>query len=440
MGLFREINLSSSVFLVVGNIIGVGIFTTSGLIAQQLGSSPWVLGVWLVGGVLALIGAACYSVLARQIPRAGGEYAYLFPVYGALPAFLSGWASLLIGFSAPVAATALAFGEYLEPYLPGALAASPLRYKAVAVVTILCVSVFISLGLRFGTHLHSAITLLNLGLIVGFGIVVLWNSPAAENLGPLLAAPASEVQLGALGSALILVMFGYSGWNAAAYVAEEVRHPLRNIPAALILGTVAVIGAYLLVNLAYFGAVPAAQLAGEIAVAQAAASAVFGALGSHFVSLLILSALLSSLTAMAIAGPRVYFAMSRDNLCPRWLSHVDTRRHLPLRSIWFQSGIAVVLVTVAEFQQILLFSGAILVLFTTLTVSGIFQLGPGPRKLQPFWLFYRVLPAVFVVVNSLILISAVTSYVKESLAGAATLAAGIPVYLYYRHRNGHSRE
>ncbi len=437
MALFREISLLSSILLVIGNIIGIGIFTTSGLIAEMVGPSPWVIGVWVLGGLLALIGAACYSVLARQIPKAGGEYAYLFPSYGALPAFLSGWASLLIGFSAPIAAAALAFGEYLEPYLPSLVEGSGMT-KPVALLSILAVSVFISLGLRFGAQLHSAVTLLNLGLIVGFGVLVLWRSPVSENLGPIFQASLLDSHWGGVGSALILVMFGYSGWNAAAYVAEEIRHPQRNIPAALILGTIAVIGAYVLINFAYFGAAPVASLVGEIAVAKNTASAAFGSLGTHFVNLLILSAIFSSLTAMSIAGPRVYFAMSRDQLFPRWLSEVDPRRKLPLKAIWFQSGIAMVLVSIAEFRQILLYSGTILVVFTTLTVSAIFQIQPQPGTLSPFRLLYRVLPALFVALNIMILVSSGIANAKTSLAGAATLAAGVPVYFYYRKRNGSS--
>lgn len=437
MGLYREISLAASILLVVGNIIGVGIFTTSGLIADEVGRSPWLIGVWILGGVLALIGATCYSVLARHIPKAGGEYAYLSPAYGALPAFLSGWASLLIGFSAPIAVAALAFGEYLEPYLAGADAgATHLSKVVVAILSIVGVSVFISLGLRFGAQLHSAVTLLNLALIVGFGVVVLWRSPAVENLTPVMRGSLLDLDPRSVGSALILVMFAYSGWNAAAYVAEEIRKPQRNIPAALILGTAAVMAAYVLVNLAYFGALPTAGLVGEIAVAKITASAVFGSVGTHFVNLLILSAILSSLTAMSIAGPRVYFAMSRDRLFPSWLSDVDPRRKLPLKAIWFQSAIAIVLVSIAGFREILYYSGTVLLFFATLTVSAIFQARPGAGKPAPFWFFYRLLPAIFVGVNSVILVSASLSYPRESLAGAITLAAGIPVYLYYRKRNG----
>lgn len=436
MRLFREISLASSTFLVIGNIVGVGIFTTSGLIAAQLGSTVWLVGVWVLGGALALIGACCYALLARQNPRAGGEYAFLYPAFGPLPAFLSGWASLLIGFSAPIAASALGLAHYLKVYLPEAMAGSPWVIKGVALSAVLAVSVFLSLGLRFGAQLHSLVTLLNVGLLAGFSWVSLYFSPVSENLPPHFEQPLLAVDFSALGSAIILVMFSYSGWNAAAYVAEEIRSPRRNIPASLILGTLAVMGAYVTVNLAYFAAVPLQALSGKIAVAEIAASAVLGPSGANFLNLLILSSILSSLTAMSIAGPRVYFAMARDGYFPAWLGHVNEKRKLPLRSIWFQSGIALVLITVGDFQQILLSAGVILVLFSTLTVSAIFRTPRNGRGVAKYWFFYRLLPAVFVAINGLVLLNAPFTHPKETLAGILVVLGGLPVYWYYHRRRG----
>ncbi len=433
MRLFREINLSASTFLVIGNIIGVGIFTTSGLIADQLGPSLWVIGVWVLGGVLALVGACCYAVLARHIPKAGGEYAFLYPSFGPLPAFLSGWASLLIGFSAPIAAAALGLSHYLRAFLPW-LVTGDLAVKLIAAGVLIAVTVFISLGLRFGARLHSAVTFLNVGLIIGFSVLVLWRAPLAQNLEPLIARGA-DFSWSALGSAVILVMFGYSGWNAAAYVAEEVRHPRRNIPAALLLGTIAVMAAYVVVNLAYFGGVSFQDLRGEIAVAEITASQVLGNGGSTFVNLLILSSILSSLTAMSIAGPRVYFAMSRDRLFPSWLSQVDAKRKLPLKAIWFQSGVALVLIGVARFSQILLFAGVVMTVFTTLTVSVLFLSSlPATSRGVRFLVLYRLLPGFFVLVNVLVLINAAWAHTTETLAGVLTVAAGFPVYRFYQRK------
>lgn len=438
MRLFRGISLSAATFLVIGNIVGVGIFTTPGLIAEKVGSSAWILGVWVLGGFLALIGAACYALLARHIPKAGGEYAFLYPSYGPFVAFLSGWASLLIGFSAPVAGAALGMASYLRYFIP-ALTDNPLGVKFVAIATLLAVSLFISLGLRFGAQFHSGITFLNVGLIASFSLALLWYGDPQNNLSPVLAHGLTEVDFSSLASAVIMVMFGYSGWNATVYVSEEVRDPKRNIPTSLFLGTAAVIAAYLLINVAFFSAVPLEQLAGQIPVGEIAASHTLGAVGAGLVNLLIISSIVSSLTAMSIAGPRVYFAMSRDHLFPAWLSQVDGIRNLPLKAIWFQTGIAVLLVSITELRDILILSGTILLLFTTLTSSALFLIKWEEGNRLTFFLLYRLLPAIFVGLNLAILVNAAASSDwPEMRASLLVILAGIPVYLYYRRRRSRS--
>ena len=430
MRLFREIGLASSVFLVVGNIIGIGIFTTSGLIAAEVGNSVWLIGVWVLGGVLALIGAVCYSILGVRIPRAGGEYAFLYPCYGPLPAFLSGWTSLLIGFSAPIAASALGLAHYLRSFLPLQISGHAVTPKVVATLVLLSVTLLLSLGLKFGTRIHSLFTLVNFALVVAFAFLVLGNSAGSPNLGLALQRGLFDVHLPSLGSALVLVMFAYSGWNAAAYVAEEIRAPERTIPVALILGTLAVIVAYVFINLAYFSAVPLAALEGKIAVAEIAASKTLGTMGLTLVSTLIAVSILSSLTAMSIAGPRVYFAMSRDRLFPGWMAEVHEKKKIPLKSIWFQSGVAAALIALGTLYQILLYSGFILLLFATLTVSTLLTVKKADKGL--FWARYRLLPGIFVATNTGILISAVISHPAETLTGLVTVALGLPVFWYYR--------
>ena len=268
MGLYREVGLASATFLVVGNIIGIGIFTTSGGIARELSASPWLIGVWILGGVLALIGAICYARLGVQFPHAGGEYAFLRPTYGPLAAFLSGWASLLIGFTAPIAASALGMAHYLAAYFPAESGESSFVVRGIAIATLLFVTTLISIGLKAGGRLHSIVTILNFLLILGFAIAVLQRASTEEYLGRVLAGGFQDVGMPSLASAVVLVMFTYSGWNAAAYIAGEIKSPKRNIPASLLLGTGSVIGVYILINLAYLSAAPLSQLQGEVAVAE----------------------------------------------------------------------------------------------------------------------------------------------------------------------------
>ena len=420
--------------LVVGNIVGVGIFTTSGLIAAELGLTPWLLGIWVLGGLLAAIGAVCYSVLAAQIPREGGEYAFLFARFGPLPAFLSGWASLWIGFSAPLAAGALGLAHYLNPLLGWHAQPTPLMEKLLAVAVLGVLTLLLSLGLRFGARLHLAITLLNLGLLCGLVWVVLQRSTGGNHLRPLLQTSAFQIDPWALGSALVLVMFAYSGWNAAVYVAEEVGSPTRNIPLALMLGTGIVMVLYLLVNVAYFASTPVSVLKGEIAVANLAAVAVLGRGGTNLVNLAVLLSITSSLTAMAIAGPRVYFAMARDGLFPGWLAVVDRRRKLSLRATWFQTAVALVLVSIGNLYQILLYSGMVLIFFSGLTVATLFLVEPDVSGRVQSWIAYRLLPSVFLLISLLVLASAALAHPYEAAAGALTLSAGLPFYRYYSRR------
>ena len=430
MQLFREIGLLPATLLVIGNIIGIGIFSTSGLIAAELGSSPWLLGVWILGGFLALIGATCYSLLSRRIPQAGGEYAFLYPSYGPFAAFLAGWASLLIGFSAPIAAYALALVAYLSPLLPSGLFEHSLIQKGTAGLTLLGISFLMVLGLRFGSRFHSAITLLTLGLTIGFATLVLLRTPVLQNLDPILAGNSSP-DLPSLGSAIVMVMFAYSGWNAAAYIAEEVRRPTVYIPGALLMGTAIVIVVYVWMNLAYLGSLPLAQIEGELAIAEITALAAFGPEGRVIVNILVLFAILSSITAMSIAGPRVYFAMSRNHLFPAWLAEVDEKRKIPLKSIWFQTAIALLLVAIGTFRQLLIYSGFILLLFSTLTVSTLFMIQKEKDNAY-FWILYRLLPGLFVLINTVVLVSAAVSNPAETLAGGVTLLLGLPVYFYYK--------
>ncbi len=434
MQLFREVGFLAATLLVIGNIIGIGIFTTSGLIATEVGNSPWLLGVWLIGGMLALIGAICYSVLAVRTPQAGGEYAFLYPSYGPLPAFLSGWASLIIGFSAPIAASALGLVIYQGPFLPDFVSRSTLLQKCLAALTIMFISWLLFWGLKFGNRLHGIITLFNLALTFGFASAVLWLAPTSENLEPIFTGNSAPVDPSSLGQAIVLVMFSYSGWNAAAYMAEEIRRPSRYIPGALLLGTGTVILAYLLMNLAYFGAVPLSQLQGELAVAEITAQTIFPTQASIFVTTLVLFSILSSITAMSIAGPRVYFAMSRNRLLPSWLSEIDEKRKIPMKSILFQAAVAISMVAIGTFREILLFAGVILMLFSTLTVSVLLRIPREKINSFQFWILYRLLPGIFVLINTTILINVAFGSPRETAAGFLTLMAGLPLYFFYRHQ------
>ena len=430
MKLFRELSLASAMLLVVGNVIGTGIFTTTGLIAQEVSNPTWLLGVWLAGGILSLLGALCYAQLGAHIPKAGGEFAFLYPYYGPLIAFLSGWTSLIIGFSGPIAAATLGLIVYLTPYLP--LSLNALDPRMLATIILLLVTGLVSIGLSFSVRLHSVVTILNVVLLASFSYIILSYRRHAGVLSELSHARSWTMEdLAPTASALVLVLFSYSGWNAAIYIAEEIRNPARNLPRSLILGTGLVTILYLAVNLAYLSALPLSLLKGEIAVAQAVTAAVLPS-GTWLMTLLILVSILSSITAMSIAGPRVYFAMSRSHLFPSWLGKVDVKRKIPLMAIWFQSSVALTILWLSTLRQILLFSGFALVLFSTLAVSVLLRIPLKSDINLTNWSIHRLLPWTFVLTNTLILISVALSHPMETLSGLGMVAAGLPMYLFYR--------
>jgi APA family basic amino acid/polyamine antiporter len=424
MSLYREIGLSAAVFLVIGNIVGIGIFITSGLIIDLISSSPWLIGIWILGGFLALTGAICYGRLGILFPKAGGEYAFLRPTYGPLPAFLSGWSSLVIGFTAPIAASALGLAHYLSPYLPGYLSDSGIGRNLVAAATLLVVSMIISIGLKAGNRMHSIITVVNLFLIAGFSLAVIYRAPTETYLVPALQGSWTDVGLQSLAPAIVMVMFTYSGWNAAAYIAEEIKQPEKNLPLSLLIGTIIVISIYVLINTAYLSGASLESLKGNEAVAQIVSGSVFGPSGQNIVNFLIILSIMTSLTAMSIAGPRVYFAMARDRLLPNWFSEVDPKKKIPLKAIWFQTALAILLVMVGQLSQILIYAGVILISFSTLTVSALFKVSK-----------MRVLPSIFISVNVVILIYAAVSKPVESMVGLVTVALGLPVYWYYERNS-----
>ena len=429
MKLVREIGLGPAISLVTGNIIGVGIFTTPGLLIHELGSSWWLLGVWVLGGAIALIGATCYSLLGKHMPYSGGEYAFLYPAYGPLPAFLAGWTSLFIGFSAPIAAAALGLAYYLDPFIPIELSEQATIRKGLATSVVLLTSLCLSVGLRFGIHSHASATLVMLVLMITFSFMVLGQVPDATHLRASLIDGTLPPTLPSIASAIVLVMFAYSGWNAAAYIAEEIRDPAHNLPRALLIGTLIVIACYLLMNTAYLSAAPLTILDGHIAIAEITATQSLGPTGHSVLIVLIALAIITSITAMSAAGPRVYFAMARDGLFPASLARVHPIKKIPLNAIWFQTAITCVFIWVGTLYQILLYSGFILLLFSTLTVSVVFRLWPSHGSSVSILILYRVLPTIFIVINLVILLNAAAVHPTETIAGLGTIALGVPVYL-----------
>lgn len=444
----RRLGLPSLTSLVVANMIGVGIFTTSGLILGQVHDPRLLLALWLLGGVIALCGALSYGELAAAMPRAGGEYVFLSRLGHPLLGFLSGWVSLFAGFSAPIAAAAIACTAYLARAFPGLLAGGAAADAAEGATTgvvprllaVLLIGVFTAIhrrGLELGSRVQNALTLLKLALILG--LVAAGFALGSGDLGHLTPggttpAPAPSGWSGwqAAGLSLMWILFAYSGWNAAAYLGSEARDPGRTLPRSLLLGTALVTALYLALNLLFVYAADPRELAGEVAVGSLAVGNLFGPGWERALSLMISLALLSSLSAAVILGPRVYHAMAADGLFLGFAREVHPRFGVPSRSVLLQGGLAAMMAAAGTFDQILTFMGFALGIFPLLAVLAVYRLRR--RVGRPPGAAALLAPPVFVLTSAAILVLAFRERPVESLVALVTVALGVPAYALLRRR------
>jgi APA family basic amino acid/polyamine antiporter len=437
-GLRRELGLFSAVILVVANMVGTGIFTTSGFILAELGDPKALLWCWLIGGVFAFCGALIYGDLGAMFPEAGGEYVFLRESFGRLAGFLSGWISLIVGFSAPIAAAAMAFCAYGFGALglsgeagwvltvKGAPVVSLTARSLAAAFLIFLISMLHRQRLAFGARVQNGLTLFKIGLIAVFAAAGFWAGSGSR--AHFAAADSSFSLLDTrFAVSLIFVAFAYSGWNAAAYLGSEIRRPERNIPMALAIGTVAVVCLYLLLNALFVYALPAESMAGALDVGQLAAKRLFGEPFGRLFSGAIAVGLLSVLSAMIMAGPRVYYAMARDRLFFARFGRIDPAANTPGAAVALQGGIAVLLVLTASFEALLVYIGFTLSLFAALTVAGWIRIRL--RENRQGNRFGRMAAAVFFVIGNLwITAFSLASRPAAAGFGLLTLVAGLIVY------------
>lgn len=431
--LARSYGLVTATALVVANMVGSGIFTTSGIMAAHLPSAGWVLFCWLLGGIIALAGARCYGELATRMPEAGGEYLYLRRLYHPALGFLTGWTSFFVGFSAPIALSGLGFAEYLFAGLSRqAVDFAPddlVLYKRLTAAAI--VIVFTSLhylGQKFGGMVQNVLAAVKLVSILGLASAGLLM--AGGGIRNQIVATGGDFSFGA---AMMMVMFAYSGWNASAYIAAEVRDPRRTLPRSLTIGTVIVIALYLLVNLFIFAAAPYEELRGKVPVAEIAAVHAFGDWVPDLLSGLFAVSMLSSLGAFILIGPRVYYAMARDGLFFKRAAAVHPTFGVPGAAIVIQGCLAILMIFVGSFEQLLLYVGFALGIFPLLAVGGLFiaraeRIGAdtaAPIRWYPF------LPILFLVASTALMVIAFLDRPFESGMALLTAAAGIPVYFLW---------
>lgn len=410
-------------------MIGSGVFTTTGILIRQIPSTGLLLLAWLLGGVIALCGALSYGELTACIPRNGGEYRLLGETYHPAVGFVAGWISLVVGFSAPIAASALGFGAYLHALLPQV----PPKLGAIAVVLLLSLlhAARVNLGAMLQNLLAATKALLILVFIVG--AVVVLPTPSLRELTQL----GGDVTRPAFAVGLIVIAFSYSGWNGAAYLSGEVRNPARNLPLALILGTSLVTLLYVGLNAVFLLATTPKQLAGTIEVGHVAALALFGDGAGRLLSSLIALALVSSVNAMVMVGPRVYEAMGDDYRRLRFLRGRPDRGG-PLASTALQAGIAALMILTASFGALLTYIGFTLSLSAGLTVIGVIvHRHRFPHAARPYRTWgYPLTPLLFALFAGWMVAHALWQRPLESLYGVLTIVVGLGVWLVVRRADG----
>jgi APA family basic amino acid/polyamine antiporter len=395
-------------------MIGSGVFSTSGFLLTDLGS-PWlVLAAWAVGGIQAMLGALCYGSLARRIPESGGEYAFLSRTLHPAAGYIAGWLSLLVGFSAPLAAMAYAFGRYAQPWLAGV---------PPALTGTLLILIFAAVH---GTEVRRGALVQNWAVFVKILLIIGFVTLAICKIKPPLNEPSAPFPIAAFGVSLIWISFSYSGWNAAVYITGEVHDPKRNLPKSLILGTGLVTFLYLALNAVFVFAAPVKDLAGQVEIGRIAARAIGGPVLEGAVAGLIAIVLMSSVSSLVMSGPRVYSKMAADGYLPAWLNPKDGP---PRKSIALQTVIALLLLWTASFEALLTYIGFTLSISTAATVSALLLLRQreGRSLAVPG---YPVVPWLFLAGVVTMTAFTVVQRPTQSLFGFATILAGLMAWFF----------
>jgi APA family basic amino acid/polyamine antiporter len=457
--LLRQLGIASATALVVSNMVGTGIFTSTGYLAAQLGSAAPILWIWVAGAIFALAGAFCYSELGVNFPSSGGEYVYLTEAFGPIWGFMTGWISFFAGFSAPIAAAALAFSDYVghfngwfkqesATHIVGSgvweLHAGGAQVLACSLIVMF--TVLNCLGVKRTAQVQNTLTTAKVFIIVAFiGAGFAFGHGNWSNFSVPATRTTSIPLFSQFFVSLILLYTAYSGWNAATYVAEEIKQPAKTLPRSLALGTALVAILFVGLNVLFIYAVPLQEMAGGgsidgkpvpiKAIGEVAASHLFGpAIASVFSAAMALS-LMATVNAMVTIGPRVYYAMARNGAFFASAAKVAPRWHTPVIAIVCQS-ICAMLMTFTPFIKLLFYIGMTLNFSAAMSVASlfIFRRRPGWRKLKVVGFLYPLVPAFFIVIGIGTTVFGLIDQPFVCLVSIATVATGALVYRWRLRR------
>jgi basic amino acid/polyamine antiporter, APA family len=425
----RTVGFFTACGIVIANIIGTGVFTSLGFQVADIHSGFALLMLWIVGGIAALCGALCYGELSAALPRSGGEYHFLSEIYHPALGFMAGFISATVGFAAPIALAAMAFGKYFHGVFNFG---SPIL---LSFVTVWIVALFHFGNLRLGSTFQNVWTLVKLLLIaalIGAGLLI-------EEKQPITflphAADTMAIFSGAFAVALVYVMYSYSGWNASSYIIGEVKNPERNVPRSLLVGTTIVMAAYVLLNAVFLATAPQDEMRGQLEVGLIAGKHIFGENGGRIVGAVICLGLISAISSMTWIGPRVTMSMGEDHWLLRFLGRKNAQG-VPANAVLVQLLIVNLLLLTRSFELVVIYIQFALLLCSLLTVIGVVVLRMArPEIARPYrvWL-YPIPPIVFAAITVWMMVYLLRSKTTESIAGLGTAIAGFLLYFCARRR------
>jgi APA family basic amino acid/polyamine antiporter len=425
----RTVGFFTACGIVIANIIGTGVFTSLGFQVADIHSGFALLMLWIVGGIAALCGALCYGELSAALPRSGGEYHFLSEIYHPALGFMAGFISATVGFAAPIALAAMAFGKYFHGVFNFG---SPIL---LSFVTVWIVALFHFGNLRLGSTFQNVWTLVKLLLIaalIGAGLLI-------EEKQPITflphAADTMAIFSGAFAVALVYVMYSYSGWNASSYIIGEVKNAERNVPRSLLVGTTIVMAAYVLLNAVFLATAPQDEMRGQLEVGLIAGKHIFGENGGRIVGAVICLGLISAISSMTWIGPRVTMSMGEDHWLLRFLGRKNAGG-VPANAVLVQLLIVNLLLLTRSFELVVIYIQFALLLCSLLTVIGVVVLRMArPEIARPYrvWL-YPIPPIVFAAITVWMMVYLLRSKTTESIAGLGTAIAGFLLYFCARRR------
>ncbi len=418
--------------VVIANMVGTGVFTSLGFQLLELRSGFVLLMLWLVGGLVAFCGAMTYAELGAALPRSGGEYHFLSRIYHPAVGFVSGWISATIGFAAPTALAAITFAAYATSSWPGS--ASPALLKTLACALVLVLTLVHASNRRSSGGLQTIFTALKVLVIVAFcGAALLFSDSVQPVTFLPLQGDGALLLSSAFAVSLIYVNYAYTGWNAATYLSSEVENPQRYLPRILFTGTLIVAALYLALNYVFLRVAPMDAMTGQVEVGYIAARSAFGETAGRLTGLVLALLLISTVSAMTLAGPRVLQVIGEDFRALRFLRAL-TPQGLPARAIGLQSSLAVIFIITSTFESILVFAGFTLALSSFATVLGVYVLRwRQPQLLRPYrTLGYPLTPLIYLLITAWTLVFVAINKPAEALAGLGIIMAGLVFYGWSR--------